>query len=142
MVPCSREAMFALVADVASYPRFVPWCRTARVRPVAEGVVEATLGMERGPVGFRLTTRNRETAPVRIEMRLVDGPFRSLEGEWSFEEREGGGTTATLRLEFEAGGRLLGRMAAPFLREAAEAMVRAFTKRAQELARTGPADGG
>lgn len=134
VVPCSREKMFALVADVASYPEFVPLCRSARVRPIADGEVEASIRMVRGPVRFWLTTRNREAAPSRIEMRLVDGPFARLSGGWRFEPAAGGGTLATLKLEFEAANPLLGRAAAPVLQEVARSMVSAFARRGREMA--------
>ena len=135
VVPASRERTFALVADVAAYPEFVPLCRAAEVRPLGEGVVEASLRMARGPIRFWLTTRNREVAPSRIEMHLVKGPFGRLNGRWSFEDAAGGGTRVSLNLEFEGASRLLGRLAAPFLDELADSMVRAFTRRAERLIR-------
>ena len=135
VVPASREATFALVADVASYPEFVPLCRAAEVRPLGEGMVEASLRMVRGPIRFWLTTRNREVAPSRIELHLVKGPFGRLNGRWSFEDAVGGGTRVSLNLEFEGASRLLGRLAAPFLDELADSMVMAFTRRAERLIR-------
>ncbi len=136
VVPASREATFALVADVASYPEFVPLCRAAEVRPLGEGMVEASLRMVRGPIRFWLTTRNREVAPSRIELHLVKGPFGRLNGRWSFEDAAGGGTRVSLSLEFEGASRLLGRLAAPFLDELADSMVMAFTRRAERLIRS------
>ena len=136
VVPASREKTFALVADVASYPEFVPLCRAAEVRPLGEGLVEASLRMARGPIRFWLTTRNREVAPSRIEMRLVKGPFGRLSGHWSFEDAAEGGTRVSLNLEFEGASRVLGRLAAPFLDEVADSMVDAFTRRAERLRRS------
>jgi len=135
VVPTSRETTFALVADVASYPEFVPLCRAAEVRPLGEGMVEASLRMARGPIRFWLTTRNREVAPSRIEMRLVKGPFGRLNGRWSFEEAADGGTRVSLNIEFEGASRLLGRLATPFLDELADSMVMAFTRRSKRLVR-------
>ena len=135
VVPTSREATFALVADVASYPEFVPLCHAAEVRPLGEGMVEASLRMARGPIRFWLTTRNREVAPSRIEMRLVKGPFGRLNGRWSFEDAADGGTRVSLDIEFEGASRLLGRLAAPFLDELADSMVMAFTRRSERLVR-------
>ncbi len=130
VVSASRETAFALVADVASYPEFVPLCRAAEVRRIGEGLVEASLRMVRGPIRFWLTTRNREVAPSHIEMRLVKGPFGRLNGRWSFEDAAGGGTRMSLDIEFEGASRLFGRLAAPFLDELADSMVMAFTRRA------------
>lgn len=136
VVPASREETFALVADVSSYPDFVPFCQGAEVAPVGEGIVDASLRMARGPIRFWLTTRNREVPPSRIDIRLVKGPFGLLNGSWSFEDAAGGGTLVSLNLEFEGASRLLGRFAAPFLNELADSMVTAFVRRAGRLARS------
>ena len=133
VVSAPRETTFALVADVASYPEFVPLCRAAEVRPIGDGLVEASLRMARGPIRFWLTTRNREMAPTRIEMQLVKGPFGRLNGSWSFEEAVGGGTRVSLNLEFEGPSRFLGRVASPLLNELADSMVIAFSRRAERL---------
>ena len=92
--------------------------------------------MARGPIRFWLTTRNREVAPSRIEMRMVKGPFGRLNGRWSFEDEAGGGTRVSLDIEFEGAGRILGRLAAPFLNEVADSMVMAFTRRAERRLRS------
>ena len=139
VVSASREETFALVADVSSYPEFVPYCHGAEVTPVAQGVVEASLRMVRGPIRFWLTTRNRSVPPSRIEMRLVKGPFGLLHGGWSFEEAtddNGDATRVSLRLEFEGASRLFGRFAAPFLNDLADSMVSAFVERARRLHRS------
>ena len=137
VVPASREETFALVADVSSYPDFVPYCHGAEVTPVGEGVVDASLRMVRGPIRFWLTTRNRSVAPSRIEIRLVKGPFGLLNGRWSFEESSGGATTrVSLEIEFAGASRLLGLVAAPFLNELADSMVNAFVERGRRLTRS------
>ena len=136
VVPASREDTFALVADVSSYPDFVPYCHAAEVTPVGEGVVDASLRMVRGPIRFWLTTRNRSVEPSRIDMRLVKGPFGLLNGRWSFEEANGGATHVSLNLEFEGASRVLGRFAAPFLNELADSMVNAFIQQARRLPRS------
>ena len=47
ILPYSAEQMYSLVADVAAYPEFLPWCSAARLRStVLEGsseILEADL---------------------------------------------------------------------------------------------------
>jgi coenzyme Q-binding protein COQ10 len=46
----SQEQLFDMVADVARYPEFLPWCAAARVLSRDEQVLVADL-----TIGFRIT---------------------------------------------------------------------------------------
>jgi ribosome-associated toxin RatA of RatAB toxin-antitoxin module len=54
------------------------------------------------------TTRNTTDAPHRLHMHLVDGPLRSLEGEFTFTALGGDGCKIALALDFEYAGLLAG----------------------------------
>ena len=88
-VPYTPEQMFDLVNDVESYPKFLHWCRGARVDLEQGNTVEATLDI--GVLGFHQSFRTRNTLkrPERIGIDLVSGPFRRLRGEWRFSRRAG-----------------------------------------------------
>jgi len=133
LVPFRAECMFALVADVRSYPEFLPWCRRAVVHHADEHRMQATLEIARGPLRKSFTTCNRLHPPGRIEIRLVEGPFRSLEGIWSFEDLPGDGARVSLDLQFEVAGALLRRTLAPVFGEIANTLVDAFCSRARAL---------
>ena len=97
IVPHSAEQVYAVVVDIESYPRFLPWCLAARVERRAQG---ATATLEVGLKGLRqsFTTLN-ENAPGRaIDMRLVPRAVRNLmmDGPYNFGERDDGRT----KLEF------------------------------------------
>ena len=78
--PPSR--VFALINDIESYPRFIPWCTHSSVLSRSERQIVATIGVQRGPLQGEFTTRNDLEADRRVTMNLVDGPFRMLQGEW------------------------------------------------------------
>ncbi|HVC30170.1 MAG TPA: type II toxin-antitoxin system RatA family toxin [Steroidobacteraceae bacterium] len=78
--PPSR--LFTLINDIASYPRFLPWCTHARVESRTEREIVATIGVKRGPLHGEFTTRNELEPDNRILMHLVSGPFTMLEGQW------------------------------------------------------------
>lgn len=133
LVAYSAQQMFALVADVESYPQFVPWCVSARKRVIDDNLVEATLGIGKGPVNSRFTTRNVLDPYARIQLNLMSGPFKHLEGHWSFIDTDSGGSSVSLELEFEISGRILQRTLGPLFNELTRRMVGAFTERAQRI---------
>jgi len=133
LVPYRCEEMFALVDDVEAYPGFLPWCRGAQVLSRDEDLVEARLEVARGSFQKSFTTRNRLRPPKMIEMRLVEGPFRHLEGFWRFEPVGEGGCRVSLDLEFEFAGRLVGLALGPVFRQIADTLVDAFCRRAVQV---------
>jgi ribosome-associated toxin RatA of RatAB toxin-antitoxin module len=127
------DKMYALVANVEEYPGFLPWCRGARVRVPGENTVEASLEIGRGPIRKTFTTRNVMTPDSRIDIELINGPFKHLEGYWQFEALDGDGCRVVLDLEFELSNAVLQRTLGPLFSEIAHTMLNAFCRRAKEL---------
>ena len=88
-IPYSKEQMFELVNDVNAYPQFLPWCSAARVERRLEHGIVATLTVSKGPLQHSFTTENRNTGHERIEMALLEGPFKRFHGVWRFDEMPG-----------------------------------------------------
>ena len=132
IVEHSAAQMFALVDDVESYPRFLPWCRAARVEERTAASVQATLSV--GLRGLRQTfsTRNGLHPPEAMDMRLVKGPFRHFAAAWRFKPLSAEACTVEFSLEYEMAGPLA-RVLEPLFDHIADTMVDAFTKRAGEL---------
>ncbi len=80
IVPYTVSEMYALVNAIEDYPQFVHWCRSSTVHSRTENEVRATLCFARGGIQKSFTTCNRLQADKMIEVRLIDGPFRHLEG--------------------------------------------------------------
>lgn len=133
LVMHSAERMFALVDDIASYPEFLPWCAGSEVHERTASQVLASLEVSKGGVRHRLTTRNELVSPERIDMRLVDGPFRNLEGRWHFKSLDANACKVSLQLEFEFSGTLSRMTFGPVFSQAANTMVEAFCRRANEV---------
>ena len=133
LVPFGAAQMYRLVADVATYPQFLPWCTQADVRHDNAHSALASLTIAKGPLRKRLTTRNLLFPDRRIEMALVDGPFHHLNGCWSFDDLGGEGARITLIMDFEIAGGLLRRAVQPIFAEIANTMVAAFCRRAHDL---------
>ncbi len=100
------ERMFDLVNDVEAYPRRFAWCSAARVIESEGGTVVARLDLRFAGMTQGFTTRNTTERPHRLHMHLVEGPLRSLEGEWSFTPLGEDGCRVALALDFDYSGKL------------------------------------
>ncbi len=124
------EEMFDLVNDVASYPDYIPMCSEVRLLKQEPESLKATITMAKGKLKLSFTTENSMEIGRSIQMRLVDGPFKKLEGVWSFRPHQETGCETSFRLDFEFSNSLLGMAFGGFFREVGESMVDAFCKQA------------
>ncbi len=123
--------MFVLIDDVEAYPEFLPWCNDAEVRNRSDNIVEATLELHKGSLSNHFTTRNTRREFETIELELIGGPFRHLQGGWQFTEIGQEGCKVALELEFEFENKLIDMMFGAFFEDTCNSLVDAFTKRAQ-----------
>ena len=133
LVPYSPAQMFALVDDIESYPAFLPWCKRAQVLSRTEDEVRATIELSKGGVEKAFTTCNRNQKNKMIEMRLVEGPFKRLEGFWRFDPLGDDGCKVSLDLEFEFASRMLGMVVGPVFSQVANSLVDSFQQRAVDV---------
>lgn len=140
LVPYSTAQMYALVSDVEAYPQFLPWCTGARILASAEHEVTAQVAISKGAIRQSFTTRNRLHRDERIDMQLVDGPFKRLAGAWRFDPIGTGsdGSMVSLHLDFEFSSRLLAMTFGRAFQTIANSMIDAFCIRAHQL--YGPRD--
>ena len=85
LVTYSPEEMFKLVDNIEAYSDFLPWCGKATEISRDENSVEASLFISHSGLNKEFTTQNKNTAYEKIEMHLVNGPFKKLDGVWLFE---------------------------------------------------------
>ncbi|MHB8454195.1 MAG: type II toxin-antitoxin system RatA family toxin [Acidiferrobacterales bacterium] len=133
LVPYSAREMYALVADIESYPKFLPWCSGTRILAHAEGTVTAAIDIDYSGVRKTFTTSNHGRADEVMEMRLVEGPFRHLLGYWRFTALEDSACKVTFDLDFEFSSKLLALVVGPVFQRIANGMVDSFRQRAAEL---------
>ena len=141
-LPYSPQQMYDLVADVTSYPEFLPWTAAARIRsrePMGTGeVMLADLVISfkvfRETFGSRVVLHPDEK---RIETSYIDGPFHHMESVWQFREAPGfgdrPGCEVDFDVDFEFRSRLLQGAATMFFSDAMARVVRAFERRAAQL---------
>ncbi|HRX60667.1 MAG TPA: type II toxin-antitoxin system RatA family toxin [Candidatus Competibacter sp.] len=133
LVLYSAAEMYALVGDIEAYPRFLPWCRSSRVLSSNDDEVRATIEMVKGGIHKSFTTCNRMQRHKMIDIRLLEGPFKRLEGYWRFEPLRADASKVSLDMEFEFANHLLRMAVEPVFKQIANSLVDAFCKRAVDL---------
>lgn len=141
MITVSRQAlvaygaaeMYELVADIESYPGFLPWCKAAEIALREPDRTIATLHVDFRGVRQAFTTENTQRHGERIAMRLVRGPFRHLEGEWRFVQLGEAGCRVDFELAYQLASPVLQRLAGSVFDHIANTFVDAFVRRADAL---------
>lgn len=146
-LPYAAGQIWALVADVARYPEFLPWTAAARIRSRAplpgrgEGaeVMEADLVISFKVFRERFGSRVRLIpAENRIETDYLDGPFRYLHSYWQIDPDPAGGCRVRFEVDFEFRSKVLQAVIGVVFDEAMRRVVGAFERRAAQL--HGPAE--
>jgi coenzyme Q-binding protein COQ10 len=130
VVPYRAEQLFDLVADVAKYPQFLPWCVAARVRSRTSSELIADITVGFGPFRESFTSRDTLERPHRIDVRYESGPFRYLNNHWEFVPHEQG-CEVDFFIDFEFRSRILQAAIGVVFNEAVRRMVGAFMTRAR-----------
>jgi coenzyme Q-binding protein COQ10 len=136
-LPYTAQQMYELVADVAKYPEFLPWCSAARVKSVTPAgqasVMEADL-----VISFKVF-RERFTSRVvlmpeeqKIDTEYLDGPFRYMKSNWAFRDVDGG-CEVSFFVDFAFKNMILQKLIGVVFNEAMQRIVRAFEARALDL---------
>ncbi len=128
LVEHSTARMFDLVNDIAAYPGRFDWCSDAQLIESNDDRVVARLDLGLGALSTWFTTENTLDRPHRIDMNLVDGPFRKLHGQWEFHALDECASKVTLTLAFEPSNRLLGPAMALGFQGLADRMVDDFVR--------------
>ena len=132
-LPYTPEQLFDLVADVKSYPEFLPWVAAVRVRSNSETDMIADL-----VVGFRaiketFTSRVRKRRPEQIVIDYIEGPLKYLHNSWTFEADGKGGTNIAFCVDFAFKSRIFESLAGQMFDRALRRMIGAFEDRAHAL---------
>ena len=125
--------MYQLVGDVDAYSEFLPWCNRSEILQRDGDAVEASLELHKGSVSKSFTTRNTHHPDEAIDLSLVGGPFRHLEGGWRFEPLGDEGCKVSLELDFEFESRMVDMLFGSFFEDTCNSLVDAFTARAADI---------
>lgn len=133
LVPYSCEQMFDLVADVARYPEFMPWCGGSEVQWRDDNGMQASVQIHFAGIRQSFTTRNKHEYPHRIVIQLVDGPFSRLSGHWVFQALGDSGCKVLYTMEYAFSSRAMSAIIGPVFNRIATSFIDSFTKRAHAI---------
>ena len=133
LVQFTPEQMFRLVDRVEDYPVFLPWCGGSSVSDRGAAKLRATVVIDYHRVRQSFTTENTRVEPESIDVKLVEGPFRQLDGSWRFKALGQAACKIEFRLHYEFASRILEKLLSPVFNHIANTFVDAFVKRAEQV---------
>lgn len=136
----SAGDMFALVADVEQYPKFVPLCEALRVKSRAQTpagevlVADMTVAYKliRETFGSRVTL---DRANSRILVEYLNGPFQRMDNRWTFIPQGEASCDVEFFIDYEFRSRIFAALMGAMFDVAFRRFADAFEKRADEVYR-------
>lgn len=131
IVAYSAEQMFILVDKVEEYANFLPWCAGADVKQRDADKLIATLLIDYHGIRQSFTTENKNVPAQSIKMHLLDGPFKHLDGMWTFKPLAVDACKIEFNLTYAFSSKILEKLIGPVFNIITNNFVEAFCKRAQ-----------
>ncbi|HJW27014.1 MAG TPA: type II toxin-antitoxin system RatA family toxin [Rhodocyclaceae bacterium] len=133
LIERSAQQMFELVDRCEDYPQFLPWCSRTELKFRDDTKTVATLHISYSAVKSHFTTENDKQVPTWMNIRLVDGPFRRLEGSWRFLALAENACKIEFKLHYEFSSKLFEKVIGPVFNHIANTFVDAFVRRAGQV---------
>lgn len=133
LIERSAEQMFRLVNGVEHYPEFLPWCGGSEVIERTDTLTRARIDINYHGVKAHFATANAKVFPHSMTIRLVEGPFKSLDGTWAFTQLGDVACKIEFNLRYEFSSRLIEKVVGPVFSHIANTFVEAFVKQADRI---------
>ncbi len=127
------ELLYRLVNEVEYYPEFIDGCIGTEVLERSEFEQKARLDLSKAGMKVSFTTHNHMVPNERINLDLLDGPFKYMRGEWRFTALQQNACKVEFDIEFDMNSSLLGVAAGKILDSVSGNIVDALCKRANQL---------
>ena len=134
----SADDMFKLVADVESYPKFLPLCEALKLKRRENRDGKEVL-MTTMVVGYKLIRESFTTEVIldtdarSIVVHYLDGPFSYLENRWSFRPLTSKACEIDFYIAYSFRSRLLERLMGGLFDKAVRRYTTAFEERADAI---------
>ena len=124
------QKMFRLVDSVENYPEFLPWCGSTQIIERDNDKTIASIEINYKGIRQTFTTENTKKQNQEMIIKLIDGPFKSLSGEWMFKNLDKDSCQIELKLEYEFSNVILEKLISPVFNMIANTFIDEFIKEA------------
>jgi ribosome-associated toxin RatA of RatAB toxin-antitoxin module len=128
----SKNKMFTLVDLIENYPKFLPWCGSTKIIERNNNKTIASIEINYKGIKQTFTTENTKKINDKMIIKLINGPFKSLSGEWLFKELEKDSCQIELKLEYEFSNIILEKLISPVFNIIANTFIDEFIKEANK----------
>ena len=128
----SKNKMFRLVDLIENYPKFLPWCGSTKIIERNNNKTIASIEINYKGIKQTFTTENTKKINDKMIIKLINGPFKSLSGEWLFKELEKDSCQIELKLEYEFSNIILEKLISPVFNMIANTFIDEFIKEANK----------
>lgn len=133
VLPHSADTAYAVVADVSAYAKFLPWLQRVEILSQTTTQIDAVLHTATHGVHNHYTTRFVLQPPAAVRMVQLDGPMRTLDGQWNFVAHDANRSTVGLDLHYEFSNPMVGLLFGHAFRHAIDEMLDHVAARADAL---------
>ena len=133
LVPYSAKQMYDLVNDYENYPHFLPGCIATKTLQKVDNEIIGQLTISKAGICQVFATRNQLIPHQEIKMQLVSGPFKQLQGKWTFREIDEQCCEIALQLEFEFSNPIIAFAFGQIFSQLTIKMIEAFKQRARDV---------
>ena len=126
------QKMFQLVDSVENYPEFLPWCGSTQIIERDNDKTIASIEINYKGIRQTFTTENTKKQNQEMIIKLIDGPFKSLSGEWIFKNLDKDSCQIELKLEYEFSNVILEKLISPVFNMIANTFIDEFIKEANK----------
>ena len=124
------QKMFQLVDSVENYPQFLPWCGSTQIIERDNDKTIASIEINYKGIKQTFTTENTKKQNQEMIIKLIDGPFKSLSGQWMFKNLDKDSCQIELKLEYEFSNVILEKLISPVFNMIANTFIDEFIKEA------------
>ena len=132
IVPYSPDKMYKLVTDIPNYPQYLPWCTKTEIREQNESSITGAVYIEYLKIKTHFVTKNTNYPNEKIDVQLVEGPFKQLSGHWKFIPLGEKGCKVEFFLHYKFANHLLEKIIGPVFGFITKNIVDCFIKEAQK----------